>query len=197
MPNALVSPGKRVLWIFTASALVFALFVLFSRLVGQFGLDFLVYHEPSSVPIDRRLPISDRDNPEYAIRTVGAFKEIESKQPTALMIHGDARESVNFEFLKSEFDRGTIIIAVNMLPAELDGLVAEGIQDVADVQGPLGHPFFTILGKTEGHCPEGLQRDCGVFIVTARNFSGFEDMNNLARDSLDRVLRGRLTTTGT
>ncbi len=197
MPNALLSREKRVLWIFTVSALVFALFVLFGRLVSQLGLDFLVYYEPSSVLIDRRLPLSDRDNPEYAIRTVGTFKEVESKQSTALMIHGDARESVNFDFLKSEFARGTIIIAVNMLPAELDGLVAEGIQDVADVDGPLGHTFFTMLGKTEGHCREGLQRGCGVFIVTARNFSGFEDMNNLARDSLDRVLRGRLTPTAT
>ncbi len=118
MPNALLSREKRVLWIFTVSALVFALFVLFGRLVSQLGLDFLVYYEPSSVPIDRRLPLSDRDNPEYAIRTVGTFKEVESKQSTALMIHGDARESVNFDFLKSEFARGTIIIAVNMLPAE-------------------------------------------------------------------------------
>ena len=197
MPNALISPEKRVLWIFAASALVFALFVLFGRLVSQVGLDFLVYYEPSSVPIDRRLPSSDRDNPEYAIRTVGSFNDVESKQPTALMVHGDARESVNFDFLRSEFSRGTIIIAVNMLPAELDGLLAEGIQDVADIQGPLEHPFFTMLGKTEGHCPEGLQRDCGVFIVTARNFSGFEDMNNLARDSLDRSLRGRLTPAAT
>lgn len=197
MSNGLVSGKNRFGWILTVSVLVFALFVLFGRLVSQVGFDFLIYHEPSSVAVDRRLPVGDRDNPQYAIRTVESFEEVESRQPTALMIHGDARNAVNFDFLRSEFNRGTIVIAVNMLPRDLDGLVAEGIQDVADVQGPLVPPFFTVLGKTEGHCSGGLEPDCGVFVVTARKFSGFGDLTDIARDTLDVVMRGRLTPTAT
>jgi hypothetical protein len=197
MSNDLVSRKKRFGWILTVSALVFALYVLFGRFVGQLGFDFIVYYEPSSVAVDRRLPVSDRGNPEYAIRTVETFKEVESRRPTALMIHGDARDTVNFDFLRSEFDRGTIVIAVNLLPKDLDGLVAEGIQEVADVEDFLVPPFFTVLGKSEGHCPGRLEPDCGVFVVTARKFSGFRELTDIARDTLDLVMRGRLTPTAT
>ena len=174
---------------------VFVLFLLFERMLGRFGLDFIVYHEPLDLQEDRRLPLDGRESPEFAIRTVETFDEAASRQPTTLMIHGDARGEVNFDVVRSEFERGTVVIAINMSPDELAPLVDPGIVDVATVNEPLRAPFYTLIAKNEEQCLTGLQPGCGAYAVEARNFTGFSELISHARSALNVRLRALLTPT--
>lgn len=193
--QSLSPPTQRLVWGLMVAVGVFALFLLFERMLGRFGLDFIVYFEPTALQEDRRLPLEGREDPEFAIRTVGTFDEAASRQPTTLMVHGDARAEVDFNVLRSEFERGTIVIAVNMTPDELAPLIDPGIADVATVNEPLQTPFYTLIAKNEEQCPEGIQPGCGAYAVEARNFTDFRDLASHARDALDVRLRAMLTPT--
>ena len=193
--QSLSPPTQRVVWALMVAVGVFVLFLLFERMLGRFGLDFIVYFEPSNLQEDRRLPLDGRESPEFAIRTVGTFDEAASRQPTTLMIHGDARADVDFDLLRSEFQRGTVVIAVNMSPEELAPLVDPGIADVATVTKALRPPFYTLAAKNEEHCLTGLQPGCGAFAVEARNFTTYADLASHARAALNVRLRALLTPT--
>ena len=193
--QSLSPPTQRLVWGLMVAVGVFAMFLLFERMLGRFGLDFIVYFEPANLQEDRRLPLAGRDDPEFAIRTVPTFDEAASRQPTALMFHGDARAEVDFDVVRSEFQRGTVVIAVNMTPDELAPLVDPGITDVATVNEPLRAPFYTLIAKNEEQCLAGLQPDCGAYAVEARNFTNLGDLASHARAALDVRLRAMLTPT--
>lgn len=195
MMRNLSPPAQRVVWALMVAVGVFVLFLLFERMLGRFGLDFIVYFEPTDLQEDRRLPLDGRESTEYAIRTVNSFDEAASREPTTLMIHGDARDAVDFDVVRAEFERGTVVIVINMTPEELAPLIDAGIADVATVNEPLRAPFYTIMAKNEEHCPSGLQPDCGAFVVEARNFSDFGDLASNARGALNVRLRALLTPT--
>ena len=195
MMRNLSPPAQRVVWALMVAVGVFVLFLLFERMLGRFGLDFIVYFEPTDLQEDRRLPLDGRESTEYAIRTVNSFDEAASREPTTLMIHGDARDAVDFDVVRAEFERGTVVIVINMTPEELAPLIDAGIADVATVNEPLRAPFYTIMAKNEEQCPSGLQPDCGAFVVEARNFSDFGDLASNARGALNVRLRALLTPT--
>lgn len=195
MMQSLSPPTQRLVWALMVAVGVFVLFLLFERMLGRFGLDFIVYFEPSDLQEDRRLPLDGRESTEYAIRTVGTFDEAVSRQPTTLMVHGDARAEVDFNVVRSEFERGTVVIVVNMTPEELAPLIDPGIADVATVSEPLRDPFYTLIAKNEEQCPAGLQSGCGAYAVEARNFSDFGDLASHARAGLNVRLRALLTPT--
>lgn len=195
MMRSLSPPAQRLVWALMVAVSVFVLFLLFERMLGRFGLDFIVYFEPTDLQEDRRLPLEGRESPEYAIRTVETFNDAASRQPTTLMVHGDAREDVDFEVVRSEFERGTVVIVVNMTPEELAPLVDPGIADVATVNEPLSAPFYTLMAKNEEQCPAGLQPGCGAYAVEARGFTGFSDLAEHARAALNVRLRALLTPT--
>jgi hypothetical protein len=193
--QSLSPPAQRLVFGLMVAVGVFVLFLLFERMLGRFGLDFIVYFEPSELREDQRLPLEGRESPEFAIRTVSTFDAAASRQPTTLMLHGDARADVDFNVVRSEFERGTVVIVVNMTPEELAPLVDPGIVDVATVSGPLTAPFYTLIAKNEEQCPDGLQPNCGAFVVEARNFTDFSDLASHARSGLNVRLRGLLTPT--
>ena len=193
--QSLSPPTQRLVWALLVAVGVFVLFLLFERMLGRFGLDFIVYFEPTDLQEDRRLPLDGRESTEYAIRTVDTFDAAASRQPTTLMIHGDARGDVDFDVVRSEFERGTVVIVVNMSPAELAPLVDSGIADVATVNETLQAPFYTLIAKNEEQCPTGLQPGCGAYLVEARNFSDFGELASHARDALNVRLRALLTPT--
>ena len=193
--QSLSPPTQRLVWGLMVAAGVFALFLLFERMLGRFGLDFIVYFEPTDLQEDRRLPLEGRESPEFAIRTVGTFDEAASREPTTLMVHGDARAEVDFGVVRSEFERGTVVIAVNMTPDDLAPLIDPGIADVATVNESLRAPFYTLIAKNEEQCPAGLQAGCGAYAVEARNFTGFGDLASHARAALNVRLRALLTPT--
>lgn len=195
MMHNLSPPTQRLVWALMVAVGVFVLFLLFERMLGRFGLDFIVYFEPSDLQEDRRLPLDGRESTEYAIRTVDTFDDAASREPTTLMIHGDARSEVDFSVVRAEFERGTVVIAVNMTPAELAPLVDPGIADVATVNDALQAPFYTLIAKNEEQCPTGLQPDCGAYLVEARNFTDFGELASHARDALNVRLRAMLTPT--
>lgn len=195
MMQSLSPPTQRLVWALMVAVGVFVLFLLFERMLGRFGLDFIVYFEPSDLQEDRRLPLDGRESTEYAIRTVGTFHEAASRQPTTLMVHGDARAEVDFNVVRSEFERGTVVIVVNMTPEELAPLIDPGIADVATVSEPLRAPFYTLIAKNEEQCPAGLQPGCGAFAAEARSFTDFGDLASHARDALNVRLRALLTPT--
>ncbi len=195
MMHNLSPPTQRLVWALMVAVGVFVLFLLFERMLGRFGLDFIVYFEPSDLQEDRRLPLDGRESTEYAIRTVDTFDEAASREPTTLMIHGDARDEVDFSVVRAEFERGTVVIAVNMTPDELAPLVDPGIADVATVNDALQAPFYTLIAKNEEQCPTGLQPDCGAYLVEARNFTDFGELASHARDALNVRLRAMLTPT--
>ncbi len=188
-------PAQRLVFGLMVAVGVFVLFLLFERMLGRFGLDFIVYFEPSNLQEDRRLPLDGRESAEYAVRTVETFDDAASRQPTTLMVHGDARAEVDFEVVRSEFERGTVIIVVNMTPEELAPLVDPGIAEVATVDAPLQEPFYTLIAKNEEQCQAGLQPGCGAFAVEARNFTDFSDLASQARSALNVRLRALLTPT--
>lgn len=193
--QSLSPPAQRLLFGLMVAASVFVLFLLFERMLGRFGLDFIVYFEPSNLQEDRRLPLDGRESAEYAVRTVDSFDDAASRQPTTLMVHGDARGEVDFEVVKSEFERGTVIIVVNMTPEDLAPLVDPGIAEVATVDAPLQEPFYTLITKNEEQCQTGLQPGCGAYAVEARNFTDFSDLASHARSALNVRLRALLTPT--
>ena len=193
--QSLSPPTQRLVWALLVAVGVFVLFLLFERMLGRFGLDFIVYFEPTGLQEDRRLPLDGRESTEYAIRTVDTFDAAASRQPTTLMIHGDARGDVDFDVVRSEFERGTVVIVVNMSPAELAPLVDPGIADVATVNETLQAPFYTLIAKNEEQCPTGLQPGCGAYLVEARNFTDFGELASHARDALNVRLRALLTPT--
>ena len=193
--QSLSPPTQRLVWALMVAVGVFVLFLLFERMLGRFGLDFIVYFEPTDLQEDRRLPLDGRESTEYAIRTVDTFDAAASRQPTTLMIHGDARGDVDFDVVRSEFERGTVVIVVNMSPAELAPLVDSGIADVATVNETLQAPFYTLIAKNEEQCPTGLQPGCGAYLVEARNFTDFGELASHARDALNVRLRALLTPT--
>lgn len=195
MMQSLSPPTQRLVWALIVAVGVFVLFLLFERMLGRFGLDFIVYFEPSDLQEDRRLPLDGRESTEYAIRTVGSFDEAASRQPTTLMVHGDARAGVDFNVVRSEFERGTVVIVVNMAPEELAPLIDPGIADVATVNESLQAPFYTLIAKNEEQCPGGLQPGCGAYLVEARNFTDFGELASHARDALNVRLRALLTPT--
>ena len=195
MMQSLSPPTQRLVWALMVAVGVFVLFLLFERMLGRFGLDFIVYFEPTDLQEDRRLPLDGRESTEYAIRTVDTFDAAASRQPTTLMIHGDARGDVDFDVVRSEFERGTVVIVVNMSPAELAPLVDPGIADVATVNETLQAPFYTLIAKNEEQCPTGLQPGCGAYLVEARNFTDFGELASHARDALNVRLRALLTPT--
>ena len=195
MMQSLSPPTQRLVWALMVAVGVFVLFLLFERMLGRFGLDFIVYFEPTDLQEDRRLPLDGRESTEYAIRTVDTFNAAASRQPTTLMIHGDARGDVDFDVVRSEFERGTVVIVVNMSPAELAPLVDPGIADVATVNETLQAPFYTLIAKNEEQCPTGLQPGCGAYLVEARNFTDFGELASHARDALNVRLRALLTPT--
>lgn len=195
MMQSLSPPTQRVVWALMVAVGVFVLFLLFERMLGRFGLDFIVYFEPTGLQEDRRLPLNGRESTEYAIRTVDTFDDAASRQPTTLMVHGDARAEVDFNVVRSEFERGTVVIVVNMTPEELAPLVDPGIADVATVNEALREPFYTLVAKNEEHCLTGLQPDCGAYLVEARNFTDFGELASHARDALNVRLRALLTPT--
>ena len=193
--QSLSPPAQRLVWALMVAVGVFVLFLLFERMLGRFGLDFIVYFEPTDLQEDRRLPLDGRESTEYAIRTVDSFDDAASREPTTLMIHGDARDDVDFSVVRGEFERGTVVIAVNMTPEELAPLVDPGIADVATVNDTLQAPFYTLIAKNEEQCPTGLQPDCGAYLVEARNFTDFSELASHARDALNVRLRALLTPT--
>lgn len=193
--QSLSPPAQRLLFGLMVAVGVFVLFLLFERMLGRFGLDFIVYFEPSNLQEDRRLPLDGRESAEYAVRTVETFDDAASRQPTTLMVHGDARAEVDFEVVRSEFERGTVIIVVNMTPEDLAPLVDPGISEVATVDAPLQEPFYTLIAKNEEQCQTGLQPDCGAYAVEARNFTDFSDLASHARSALNVRLRALLTPT--
>ena len=195
MMQSLSPTTQRLVWALIVAVGVFVLFLLFERMLGRFGLDFIVYFEPTGLQEDRRLPLDGRESTEYAIRTVDTFDDAASRQPTTLMVHGDARAEVNFEVVRSEFERGTVVIVVNMTPEELAPLIDPGIADVAMVSEPLRIPFYTLIAKNEEQCPAGLQPGCGAYAVEARNFTSFGDLASHARAALNVRLRALLTPT--
>ena len=195
MMQRLSPPMQRLALTLMVAVAVFAMFLLFERMLGRFGLDFIVYFEPTELQEDRRLPLDGRESAEYAVRTVETFDDAASRQPTTLMVHGDARAEVDFEVIKSEFERGTVVIVVNMTPEELAPLVDPGIADVATVNETLQAPFYTLIAKSEEQCPTGLQPDCGAYVVEARNFTDFSELASQARDALNVRLRALLTPT--
>ena len=91
--------------------------------------------------------------------------------------------------MRLEFERGTVVIVVNMAPDELAPLVDPGIADVATVNETLRAPFYTLIAKNEEQCQTGLQPGCGAYSVEARNFTGFSDLANHAREALNVRLR--------
>ena len=188
-------PAQRLVFGLMVAVGVFVLFLLFERMLGRFGLDFIVYFEPSNLQEDRRLPLDGRESAEYAVRTVETFDDAASRQPTTLMVHGDARAEVDFEVVRSEFERGTVIIVVNMTPEEIAPLVDPGIAQVATVDAPLQEPFYTLIAKNEEQCQAGLQPGCGAYAVEARNFTDFGELASHARDALNVRLRALLTPT--
>lgn len=193
--QSLSPPAQRLVWALMVAVGVFVLFLLFERMLGRFGLDFIVYFEPTDLQEDRRLPLDGRESTEYAIRTVDTFDAAASRQPTTLMVHGDARGDVDFDVVRSEFERGTVVIVVNMTPTELAPLVDPGIADVATVNEALQAPFYTLIAKNEEQCPAGLQPGCGAYLVEARNFTDFGELASHARDALNVRLRALLTPT--
>ncbi len=193
--QSLSPPAQRLLFGLMVAVGVFVLFLLFERMLGRFGLDFIVYFEPSNLQEDRRLPLDGRESAEYAVRTVETFDDAASRQPTTLMVHGDARTEVDFEVVRSEFERGTVIIVVNMTPEDLAPLVDPGIAEVATVDAPLQEPFYTLIAKSEEQCQTGLQPGCGAYAVEARNFTDFSDLASHARSALNVRLRALLTPT--
>lgn len=195
MMQSLSPPTQRLVWALMVAVGVFVLFLLFERMLGRFGLDFIVYFEPSDLQEDRRLPVEGRESVEYAIRTVDSFDDAASRQPTTLMIHGDARDEVDFNVVRAEFERGTVVIVVNMTPEELAPLIDPGIADVATVSKPLRAPFYTLIAKNEEQCPAGLKPGCGAYAVEARNFTDFEGLASHARSALNVRLRALLTPT--
>lgn len=195
MMQRLSPSAQRVVWALMVAVGVFVLFLLFERMLGRFGLDFIVYFEPTDLQEDRRLPLDGRESTEYAIRTVDSFDEAASREPTTLMVHGDARDEVDFDLIRSEFERGTVVIVVNMKPDDLAPLVDPGIADVATVDTPLRAPFYTLIAKNEAQCPAGLQPGCGAYQVEARNFTSFSDLAGRAREALNVRLRALLTPT--
>ncbi len=195
MMQSLSPPAQRLVWALMVAVGVFVLFLLFERMLGRFGLDFIVYFEPTDLQEDRRLPLDGRESTEYAIRTVDTFDAAASRQPTTLMVHGDARGDVDFDVVRSEFERGTVVIVVNMTPTELAPLVDPGIADVATVNEALQAPFYTLIAKNEEQCPAGLQPGCGAYLVEARNFTDFGELASHARDALNVRLRALLTPT--
>lgn len=195
MMRNLSPPAQRLVWALMVAVGVFVLFLLFERMLGRFGLDFIVYFEPTDLREDRRLPLDGRESTEYAIRTVNTFDDAASREPTTLMVHGDARDAIDFDVIRSEFERGTVVIAVNMTPEDLAPLVDPGIADVATVDEPLVAPFYTLIAKNEEQCPAGLQPGCGAYEIEARNFTGFSDLAGHAREALNVRLRALLTPT--
>jgi len=195
MMQSLSPPTQRLVWALIVAVGVFVLFLLFERMLGRFGLDFIVYFEPTDLQEDRRLPLDGRESTEYAIRTVDSFDDAASRQPTTLMVHGDARSDVDFNVVRSEFERGTVVIVVNMSPEELAPLIDPGIADVATVNESLQAPFYTLIAKNEEQCPGGLQPGCGAYLVEARNFTDFGELASHARDALNVRLRALLTPT--
>ncbi len=197
MSHSLAAPLHRIAWMLAVAAAVVLLFLLLDRSSSQFGIDFIVYVEPDSVAADRRLPQADRGNPEFAIRTVQTFQQAIDRSPTVLMVHGDARGELDFDAIRTEFQRGLVVIAVDMTPDDLAPLIDPGIASVATVTEPLRAPFYTLLAKGEEQCPQGLRPGCGVFVADGRTFSGFEDLTAHARQALDVLLRAMLTPTAT
>lgn len=195
MMRNLSPPAQRLVWALMVAVGVFVLFLLFERMLGRFGLDFIVYFEPTALQEDRRLPLDGRESTEYAIRTVNSFDEAASREPTTLMVHGDARDAVDFDVVRAEFERGTVVIVVNMTPEELAPLVDDGIAAVATVNEPLQAPFYTLIAKNEEQCPGGVVPGCGAYAVEARNFTGFSDLSSHAREALNVRLRALLTPT--
>ena len=195
MMQSLSPTTQRLVWGLMVAVGVFVMFLLFERMLGRFGLDFIVYFEPSDLQEDRRLPLDGRESPEFAIRTVATFDAAASREPTTLMVHGDARDEVDFDVVRLEFERGTVVIVVNMAPDELAPLVDPGIADVATVNETLRAPFYTLIAKNEEQCQAGLQPGCGAYSVEARNFTGFSDLANHAREALNVRLRALLTPT--
>ena len=195
MMQSLSPPTQRLVWALMVAVGVFVLFLLFERMLGRFGLDFIVFFEPTDLQEDRRLPLDGRESTEYSIRTVDTFDAAASRQPTTLMVHGDARADVDFDVVRSEFERGTVVIVVNMTPDELALLVDPGIADVATVNEALQAPFYTLIAKNEEQCPTGLQPGCGAYLVEARNFTDFGELASHARDALNVRLRALLTPT--
>ncbi|MCY3959267.1 MAG: hypothetical protein OXG65_13365 [Chloroflexi bacterium] len=195
MMQSLSPPTQRLVWALMVAVGVFVLFLLFERMLGRFGLDFIVYFEPADLQEDRRLPVEGRESVEYAIRTVDTFDDAASRQPTTLMVHGDARSDVDFNVVRSEFERGTVVIVVNMSPEELAPLIDPGIGDVATVNETLQAPFYTLIAKNEEQCPTGLQPGCGAYLVEARNFTDFAELSSHAREALNVRLRALLTPT--
>jgi len=195
MMRNLSPPAQRLVWALMVAVGVFVLFLLFERMLGRFGLDFIVYFEPTDLQEDRRLPLDGRESTEYAIRTVDTFDDAASREPTTLMVHGDARSEVDFDVVRAEFERGTVVIVVNMTPEELAPLVDDGITAVATVNEPLQAPFYTLIAKNEEQCPDGVVPGCGAYAVEARNFTGFSDLSSHAREALNVRLRALLTPT--
>ena len=196
MMQSLSPPAQRLVWALMVAVGVFVLFLLFERMLGRFGLDFIVYFEPTDLQEDRRLPLDGRESTEYAIRTVDTFDAAASRQPTTLMIHGDARGDVDFEVVRSEFERGTVVIVVNMSPdragaADRSGNCGMSPQSTKTLQAP----FYTLIAKNEEQCPAGLQPGCGAYLVEARNFTDFGELASHARDALNVRLRALLTPT--
>lgn len=197
MSHSLASPKHRIAWIFSLSAAVLAMFLLFEQVVGRLGFDFIVYYEPSSVALERRLPLEERENPEFAIRTVDDFQDLEFRAPTVLMIHGDARTEIEREYLVAEFERGTVMIFVNVRPDGVADILDPGIVSVAKVTDAFPPPFYTLVVKSAEQCPGPLEPNCGAFVVETRKFVGFAELTDRARDALDRRMRALLTPTAT
>ena len=184
MGSDLTPPLRRAAWIGMLAVGIFALMVLFDRSLARCGVDFIVYYEPETVALDRRLPSEDRDDPSFAIRTVDAFDELQFRNPPALMFHADAVPSMDLTFLRAEYARGTVLIGVNLTAAQMAELIEPTIVDVAVRPTATREPFYTVVAKNEDQCNDGLSQGCGSFLVETAQFTGYADLTTLARAAL-------------
>ena len=184
MGSDLTPPLRRAVWIGMLAVGIFALMVLFDRSLARCGVDFIVYFEPDTVELNRRLPSDDRDDPAFAIRTVDSVDELQFRNPPALMFHADAVASIDKTFLRAEYARGTVLIGVNLTAGQMADLIEPTIADVADGPAAPPEPFYTVVAKNEDQCNEGLRLDCGAFLVETARFSGYADLTTLARAAL-------------
>ena len=184
MGSDLTPPLWRAAWIGMLAVGIFALMVLFDRSLARCGVDFIVYFEPDTVELNRRLPSEDRDDPAFAIRTVDSVDELQFRNPPTLMFHADAVASIDRTFLRAEYARGTVLIGVNLTAVQMADLIEPTIADV--VVGPAAppEPFYTVVAKNEDQCNEGLRLGCGSFLVETAQFTGYADLTTLAREAL-------------
>ncbi len=184
MGSDLTPPLRRAAWIGMLAVGIFALMVLFDRSLARCGVDFIVYYEPDTVAEERRLPIEDRDDPSFSIRTVDSVAELQFRNPPVLMFHGDAVPSMDLTFLREEYARGTVLIGVNRTAAQMAELIEPTIVDVAVGPAALREPFYTVVGKNEDQCNDGLSPDCGSYLVETAQFTGYADLTSLAGEAL-------------